>query len=804
MKILCVEDDENLIKLLKTTLTNQRYQVEVATDGRSGWELAEAFAYDLILLDLVLPNLDGIHFCQKLRSSSTSAAVNHDTPVLLMTALDTATNKVMGLDAGADDYVTKPLNLDEVMARIRALLRRTQVKRSPLLTWGNLHLNPSSCEVTFRGQPVLLASKEYEILELFLRNPDQIFSPSRLIDSLWLATEIPTESTVRSHIKGLRQKLKQAGAEEIFETLYKQGYRLKPEVGRGRGEEGGGDGGGGQGVALAGMDSADSASLHLSALWQECRQDYCDRVLVIQKAAIALQAGNLSEQGRHQAEREAHTLVGSLGSFGLEAASQLARQIQQLLQSKELSNRSNVEQLGKLIAGLYRQVAGEEEQQAGEVDRRSAALSPASIYLASVLIVAEEKLARSLATEAIAWEIQTQTATNLEQARHNLKQQLPDAIMLDLNLANSHAVGLAFLAEVRTQYPHLPVLVLTAEESLTQRVEATRLGCQCFLQKSSTPAQTLAAVAQVLPQSTQSTAHLLLVDDDPHLLQLLHSLLTPHGYQVTLLDQPQQFWQTLEQTTPDLVILDIDLDGYGGLETIAPLNGIDLCQVIRSDPRWNRLPVLLLSAHTDAETMHRGFVARADDFLPKPVVATELLTRIQTRLEQRKRWDVGDMDELTGVSLRRKTLQDLTRLLQLAKRQRQPLTIAILDLDHFKRVNDQYGHKMGDRVLHHFGRLLLRSFRAEDVIGRWGGEEFVVGMYGITQQDGAKRITEVLHQMRQDFFTEPNIPPFVVTFSAGVAQAGDRDDWQTLYQRADKALYQAKAQGRNCIVVAGD
>jgi diguanylate cyclase (GGDEF)-like protein len=164
---------------------------------------------------------------------------------------------------------------------------------------------------------------------------------------------------------------------------------------------------------------------------------------------------------------------------------------------------------------------------------------------------------------------------------------------------------------------------------------------------------------------------------------------------------------------------------------------------------------------------------------------------------------VADIDELTGVSLRRKTLQDLTRLLQLAKRQQQPLSVAILDLDHFKCINDQYGHKTGDRVLNHLGKLLLRSFRAEDVVGRWGGEEFVVGMYSSAKQDGMKRLGGVLQQLSQHTFIEANGVSFSVTFSAGVAQfAKDGNDWQTLYQMADAALYRAKAQGRNRIVAA--
>jgi diguanylate cyclase (GGDEF)-like protein len=176
---------------------------------------------------------------------------------------------------------------------------------------------------------------------------------------------------------------------------------------------------------------------------------------------------------------------------------------------------------------------------------------------------------------------------------------------------------------------------------------------------------------------------------------------------------------------------------------------------------------------------------------------------VRTRLEQRQLWKVAEIDALTGLSLRRKVLQDLTRLLQLAQRQQQHFSLAVLDLDKFKFVNDQYGHEIGDRVLNYFGKLLNQSFRQEDVVGRWGGEEFVVGMYGTSREDGMRRLTQVLQQFSQYSFTALDETKFQVTFSGGIVQApDDGQDLQTLYQKADVALYQAKAQGRNCICSA--
>ncbi|AFZ42857.1 two component transcriptional regulator, winged helix family [Halothece sp. PCC 7418] len=222
MKILIVEDDERLSEAVAEDLSDQNYTVETATDGITGFELAHTFHYDLILLDLMLPQLDGITLCQRLRSEGNA------TPVLMLTARDTTSDKVVGLDAGADDYLVKPFELQELAARTRALLRRHQTNFSPALTWGGLKLDPNSCEATYEDSDLSLSPKEYRLLEMFLRSGRRVFSRSQILDHLWAFECCPEEDTVRAHIKGLRQKLKAAGAPpDLIETVYGLGYRLK-------------------------------------------------------------------------------------------------------------------------------------------------------------------------------------------------------------------------------------------------------------------------------------------------------------------------------------------------------------------------------------------------------------------------------------------------------------------------------------------------------------------------------------------------------------------------------------------------
>jgi DNA-binding response OmpR family regulator len=221
MRILLVEDDLRLAETLAEALTDQRYVVDIVTDGEAGWQQAKLLDYDLLLLDLMLPELDGIGLCHRLRSHG------YKMPILMLTACDTIDDEINGLDVGADDYVVKPVDLQKLFARIRALLRRGS-STAPILTWGELSLDPSTYEVSYRGHPIHLTPKEYSLLELLLRNGRRVLSRSVMIEHVWSLESPPEEHTVKVHIRGVRQKLKAAGADEdSIETVHGIGYRLK-------------------------------------------------------------------------------------------------------------------------------------------------------------------------------------------------------------------------------------------------------------------------------------------------------------------------------------------------------------------------------------------------------------------------------------------------------------------------------------------------------------------------------------------------------------------------------------------------
>ena len=598
MRILLVEDDELIVEALVKVLTDQHYVVDVATDGQEGWELVKTFTYDMLLLDVVLPKLSGIKLCQQLRSQGNRI------PILLLTALDNSTDKVIGLDAGADDYVVKPFNLQELLARIRALLRRgSSTLLPPVLEWRDLRLDPSTCEVTYREQPLHLTPKEYSLLELFLRHSRRVFSQSVIIEHLWSFEELPEEDTVRAHIKGLRQKIKAVGAPADFiETVYGLGYRLRlpssiektiPLVEAG--------------------DRTQQTVAEVAEVWERCKEKFSNRVAVLEQAITALRNNNLGDELRQQAEQEAHRLAGSLGIFGFTEGSRLAREIEQQFQAQTSLDQ---QVSSKLLIALRR-----------ELQRKTSA--PVSIKAVSkhqhvLLVVDDSELAGQLIAEAAAWGMRTVVAINLSQARDAIFDEQPQVVLLNLCLPDVED-NLKLLTELNTCTPPVPVLVLAAQDQLSYRVKVARSGGRGFLSNSMPPAQIMEAVTQVLQQSHLQASKVMVVDDDTQMLVLLQTLLEPWGIELTTLDDPRQFWEVLETSAPDLLILDIEMPH---------LSGIDLCRVVRNDPYWSRLPVLFLSVHTDADTVHQVFAAGADDYVSKPIIESELITRIFNRLER--------------------------------------------------------------------------------------------------------------------------------------------------------------------------
>jgi DNA-binding response OmpR family regulator len=654
MRILLVEDDESVAKILQKVLADEHYIVDVASDGCIGWQLVGVSAYDLIILDVMLPELDGIEFCRQLR------AKNYTMPVLFVTALDDSSQKIAGLNAGADDYITKPFELEELLARVRALLRRGKTSVVLTLEWEGLRLEVNSRELTYRSNKLSLTPKEHAMLELFLRNPAQAFSRQAIIDNLWSYSDAPGEETVTSHMKGLRRKLRAAGAPaDLIETVYGVGYRLKQVETKPKGA-----------IAADSVDSSDTApevvkprhqhhtQAALATLWKSVRPQQINRLAILQRAFEQLQRGTLSQETRESAYRSSHSLTGVLGIFGLGTGSELAGQIQILLQGKTPIAADDQVRLGALIRALQATIDEAVEHQG------RAAVETSKVPL---LVLVDPQLEMIPALVSMLWRegftvkilhhieslvamlsssrfLHEEAKTNSLDSGTHQERTVPDVVLLGFSFADveddceselsadlggdlnreSRARQLDRLTELVNQVPSLMLLICSQDGSLASRVRAAQLGDYPFF--GNPDVASVAKTIELLRSHPSSTPRkILAVDDDSQLLQALQARLAPENYQIITLDEPLEFWKILQDENPDLLLLDISMPQF---------TGIELCQTVRQAPAWRHLPIVFFTAHAEPHLQQAAFRAGADHLIEKSLSDAQLLAHLEHQMKR--------------------------------------------------------------------------------------------------------------------------------------------------------------------------
>ena len=221
MRVLVVEDEVKMASLLKRGLEEEGYLVDIASDGLTGVWMGTEHPYDAIVLDVMLPDIDGFGVCRKLREAGRWS------PVLMLTARDAVDDRVTGLDAGADDYLTKPFSFAELMARLRALLRRGEPERPTVLTVDDLVVDPATRRVTRAGVPIALTRKEFALLEYFVRHAGEVLSRTRLIEHVWDFAFEGDSNVVDVYVRYLRQKIDRPFGKDSLETVRGAGYRLQ-------------------------------------------------------------------------------------------------------------------------------------------------------------------------------------------------------------------------------------------------------------------------------------------------------------------------------------------------------------------------------------------------------------------------------------------------------------------------------------------------------------------------------------------------------------------------------------------------
>ena len=406
----------------------------------------------------------------------------------------------------------------------------------------------------------------------------------------------------------------------------------------------------------------------LVEIWNRHYDQMSDRVATIELAIAALKSQSLSAQARLQAWQSAHTLAGALGTFGLPLGSQAAKQIELLLDATTELTSAQLPQLQTKVIELRQEISSKmvvsepeidpppqtigtaatqeaelrlQQLSVGTLDRHSnAPISTAASHLTRLLVITKEADLASSLSDAGASKFEMLITAELVP---DCFIPVPKAIVLDLDCFAHSIDWLRSLSALDRDYPSVPILVLSHTASSTglpsvrsiaapepspqlrQRVEVARRGGRMFLSKPIAAGEILQAIERVLHQVIVKPARIAIVDDDLILLEGLTALLSRSKMMVTTLSEPTGFWEMLEASQPDLLILDLDMPTY---------NGIELCRAVRTDPKWATLPIMFLTAHTATIAIDRVFAAGADDFVTKPAIASELVTRIVNRLDR--------------------------------------------------------------------------------------------------------------------------------------------------------------------------
>lgn len=485
-----------------------------------------------------------------------------------------------------------------------------------------------------------------------------------------------------------------------------------------------------------------------------------------------------------------HTLAGSAGTFGLPQLGKLAKKLE--LQLKDWMAEESAPDLPEInsFMAVFQQVQYAHQSGHQVMNLTSAKLDLLHDHKALIYVLEDdEETAQHLTLTLATFGYQIQSYKRIAELDHALKTRLPDALILDISLPEEEQTGLEYIADFqKTLDESLPVLVLTSHNSFEHHLQAVRIGARGYFVKPLNTTALEARLQRLLAVRRREAFRVLIVDDDQLLAEHYALVLQGAGLRAEILLDPSQIYEGLNRFRPDVVLLDVLMPGCSGPE---------LAQLIRLQDEWLSVPIIYLSSETDGERQLAALVKGGDDFLTKPITDTALIVAVFARAQRaRQLADMMTKDSLTGLLQHARVKERLSHELQRSERTGEPLSVVMLDIDHFKKVNDSYGHLIGDQVISSLANLLKQQLRKTDIIGRYGGEEFLLILPDCNQEQAFG----LVEQLRQSFATLPfsfDYQNFHCTFSAGISQAKVTDETDQLIDQADKALYSSKHAGRN-------
>jgi diguanylate cyclase (GGDEF)-like protein len=421
-------------------------------------------------------------------------------------------------------------------------------------------------------------------------------------------------------------------------------------------------------------------------------------------------------------------------------------------------------------------------------DQASAAKGVRVIYICDDEVLPLEQLTTQLA--CFGYEIVT--FTDPQQLREAVLARRPDAVVMDIHFPQGDRAGTDVLEALKRETGHaVPTIFLSARNDFAARLMAVQAGGEAYFHKP-TRAIELVAALDALTHQQPEPYRILVIDDEPGIASYHSIILQEAGMATHQICEPSCVLEVLQEFRPDMVLMDMYMPGCSGLE---------LARLIRQVPDYVSLPIVYLSSETDRQKQFSAMRIGAEGFLTKPVIPEDMVAAVVIRAERmRTLRSLMVRDSMTGLFNHTTTTQLLENAVANAGRGGGVPCFAMIDIDHFKRVNDTHGHPVGDQVIQALARILQQRLRNSDVVGRYGGEEFAVILQDVSLSVAAR----LLDELRQDFsrvLFHSAGGDFSCTFSVGLASYAGYPRAELLCEAADKALYEAKRNGRNCVVV---